>query len=145
MSTPTGLVLEQQAAAGTGAQSLLVDYVQLGTAYLVRALNDEGKLGMVTKAMLKDQACRLGRLVPSQVGAHQRDYWLMQQLELIKSAGLTIQTPRSQTRENNPYTEILCSQARPEDDPLDCLDIASLMGHIHVGTLSYSERRRLCP
>ena len=53
MSTPTELVLEQQAASGTAAQSLLVDYVQLGTAYLVRALNDEGKLGAVTKAILK--------------------------------------------------------------------------------------------
>lgn len=55
MSTPTGLVLEQQSACGAGAQSLLVDYVQLGTAYLVRALKDDGKLGAVTKAMLKAQ------------------------------------------------------------------------------------------
>ena len=49
-------VLEQQAASSTGVQSLLVDYVQLGTAYLVRALNDEGRLGAVTKAILKAQA-----------------------------------------------------------------------------------------
>ena len=49
-STPTALVLEQQVVSGTRAQSLLVDYMQLGTAYLVRALNDEGKLGAVSKS-----------------------------------------------------------------------------------------------
>ena len=85
MSTPTGLVLEQQAASGTAAQSLLVDYVQLGTAYLVRALNDEGKLGAVTKAILRAQATRLGRLTSSQVGAQQGIYRLMRQVKLIKS------------------------------------------------------------
>ena len=53
MSTATGLLLGQQSA---GAEFLLVGYVKLGTAYLVRALNDDGKLGAVTKAMLKAQA-----------------------------------------------------------------------------------------
>ena len=117
MSTPTGLVLEQQAASGTGAQSLLVDYVQLGVAYLVRALNDEGKLGVVTKAMLKTQAARLGRLTSSQVGAQQAKYRLMRQVELIKAAGVTIETPRSHTVKNDPYTEMLSRKARPEEDP----------------------------
>ena len=131
-STPTGLILEQQAASGTGAQSLLVDYVQLDTAYLVRAFNDEGKLGAVTKAILKAQAARLGRLTSSQVGAPQGKYRLMRQIELIKSAGVTINTPRSHTVKNDPYTEMLSRQAHPEEDPLDCLDIASLMSHIRV-------------
>ena len=132
MSTPTELVLEQQAASGTGAQSLLVDYVQLGTAYLVRALNDEGKLGSVTKAILKAQATRLGRLTSSQLGAQQGRYRLMRQIELIKSAGVTINTPRSHTVKNDPYTKMLSRKAHPEEDPLDCLDIASLMSHIRV-------------
>ena len=107
MSTPTGLVLEQQVASGTVAQSLLVDYAQLGTAYLVRALNDEGKLGVVTKAILKAQAARLGRLTASQVGAQQAKYSIMRQGELIKSAGVTIKTPRSHTVKNDPYTKCL--------------------------------------
>ena len=68
MLTATGLVLEQQSACSAGAQSLLVDYVQFGTAYLTRPLNDDGKLGAVTKAMLKAQASRLGRLKSSQIG-----------------------------------------------------------------------------
>ena len=103
MSSQTRLVLEQQAASGTGAQSLLVDYVQLGTAYLVRALNDEGKLGAVTKAILKAQATRLGRLTSSQVGAQQSKYRLMRQVELIKSARVTIMAPRSHTVKNDSY------------------------------------------
>ena len=85
MSTPIGPVLEQRAASGTKAQSLLVDYVQLGTAYLVRALNDEGKLGAVTTAILKAQVARLRRLTSSQVGAQQGIYRLMRQVKLIKS------------------------------------------------------------
>ena len=141
MSTPTGLVLEQQSACGAGAQSLLVDYVQLGTAYLVRALNDDGKLGAVTKAMLKAQASRLGRLKPSQIGHHESKYRLMRQLELVKSAGLTIKIPRSHTKDNDPYTEMLSRQANPEDDPLDCLDIASLVSHIHVDPKLLGEKR----
>ena len=141
MSTPTGLILEQRAASGTGAQSLLVDYLQLGTAYLVRALNDEGKLGVVTKALLKAQALRLGRLASSQVGAHQGKYRLMRQVELIKSAGVIIKTPRSHTIENDPYTEMLSRKACPEEDPLDCLDIASLMSHIRIDPKLIEERQ----
>ena len=56
LSTPTGLVLQEKEACGAGIESLLVDFVQLGTAYLVRALNDQGKLGTVTKAILNAQA-----------------------------------------------------------------------------------------
>ena len=141
MSTPTGLVLEQQIASGTGAQSLLVDYVQLGTAYLVRALNDEGKLGVFTKAILKAQAARLGRLTSSQVGAQQAKYRLMRQVELIKSAGVTIETPRSHTVKNDPYTEMLSRKACHEEDPLDCLDIASLMSHIRLDPKLIGERK----
>ena len=137
----TGLVLEQQVASGTGAQSLLVDYVQLGTAYLVRALNDEGKLGVVTKAILKAQAARLGRLTSSQVGAQQAKYRLMRQVELIKYAEVTIETPRSHTVKNDPYTEMLSRKACPEEDPLDCLDIASLMSHIHLDPKLIGERK----
>ena len=117
---------------------MLVDYVQLGTAYLVRALNDEGKLGAVTRAMLKAQAARLSRLKSFEIGPHQGKYRLMRQLELIKSAGVTIKTPRSHAKDNDPYTEMLSRHANPEDDPLDCLDIASLVSHamMHMLTLS---------
>ena len=106
--------------------------MQLGTAYLVRAWNDEGKLGAVTKATLKAQATRLGRMTSSQVGAQQGKYRLMRQIELIKSAAVTIKTPTSHTVKNDPYTKMLSRKAHSEEDPLDCLDIASLMSHIRV-------------
>ena len=141
MSTPTGLVLEQQNASGAGAQSLLVDYLQLGTAYLVRALNDEGSLGTITKAMLNAQAVRLGRLTSSQIGVYQRNYRLMRQLEMIKSAGMIVKAPRSHTTENDPYAELLSRQAQSEHDPLNCLDIASLMSHIRVDPKLLGEQR----
>ena len=64
----------------------------------------------------------------------------MRQVELVKSAGTTIKTPRSQ-KNNDPYTEMLSRQVTPEDDPLDCLDIASLVSHIHVDPKLLGEKR----
>ena len=65
----------------------------------------------------------------------------MRQVELIKSAGVTFKTPRSYTVKNHPYTEMLSRKARPEDYPLDCLDNASLMGHIRVDPKLIGERK----
>ena len=102
------------------------------------------RVGVVTKAILKAQAARLGRLTSSQVGAQQAKYRLMRQVKLIKSAGVTIETPRSHTVKNDPYTEMLSRKARPEEDPLDCLDIASLMSHIRLDPKLIGETKKLC-
>ena len=107
----------------------------------MRALNDEGKLGAVPKAILKAQAARLGRLTSSQVGNQQAKYRLMRQVELIKAAGVTIETPRSHRLKNDQYTEMLSRKARPEEEPLDCLDIASLMSHIRLDPKLIGERK----
>ena len=140
MSTPTGLVLEGS-ACGAGAESLMIDYVQLGAAYLIRALNDGGKLGTVTKAMLKAQASRLGRVRSTEVGAHQGSYRLMRQLEVIKSAGVQVNTPRSLSKEDDPYTRLI--SRKDNDDPLQCLDIASLMSHIKLDPKLMGEKKKV--
>ena len=103
MSTPTGLILEQKTASGAGTELLLIEYVQLSTAYLVRALNDGGRLGVITKAMLQAQAARLGRINTSQIGNLQRNYRLMRQLEHIRSTGIKIKTSSSTSQ----FTSVL--------------------------------------
>ena len=60
LATPTGLVLQQQRLFGAGIESLLIDYAQLSTAHLTRALNDTGKLGTITKNLMKMQHSHLG-------------------------------------------------------------------------------------
>ena len=45
-----------------GVTSLMVDYLQLTAAYLVRALNDKGPLGWTTRGMLQQQHTQLGGL-----------------------------------------------------------------------------------
>ena len=67
-------------------------------------VNDDGKLGAATKATLKAQVARLGRLTSSQVATQQGKHRLMRQVpvELIKSAGATIKTLRSHTSKNDP-------------------------------------------
>jgi hypothetical protein len=43
--TPNAMILEKVEHMGVGATSLMVDYLQKVTAYLTRALNDQGPLG----------------------------------------------------------------------------------------------------
>ena len=89
---------------------MLVDYVELGSAYLVRALNDEVKQSVLMNAMLKAQTSRVGRLKSCQIGSHQGKYRLMRQLESIQPADITIKTPK---KDNDPDTEMLSRQANP--------------------------------
>jgi hypothetical protein len=51
--TPNAMILEKVELMGIGATSLIVDYLQNGTAYLIRALNDQGPLGTFTRSKMK--------------------------------------------------------------------------------------------
>ena len=139
LSTPTWLVLQENEACGAGVESLLVDYVQLGTAYLVRALNDQGKLGIVTKAMLNAQAKQLGRVPTCQIGRYHSSYRLMRQLEMIKAAGLKVHAPANASDKRDAYEELL--SRKEDEDPLMFLDIASLMSHIKIDPKLIGEKK----
>jgi ribonuclease HI/exonuclease III len=59
-SFPThGLLLDTQ-SAGLGVISLVPDYVQVSTRCLVRGVNDDDRLGLVTKALLTIQRDKMG-------------------------------------------------------------------------------------
>ena len=45
---------------GMGISSLMTEYTQITAATLTRALNDKGKLGCITKALLQPQGAHLG-------------------------------------------------------------------------------------
>ena len=131
MSTPTKLILKQKTASGASTESLLIDYVQLNTVYLARALSDGGRLGVIITAMLQAQAARLGRISTSQIGNLQSNYRLMRQLELIKSTCIKIDTPSSTSQKENAYAYAKLISRDDGKNPLMCLDIASLQSHMH--------------
>ena len=101
ISTPNAMVFTETNHAGMGVQSLLVDYIQLNTAYLVRALNDEGPLGIISRALLQMQHQHLGGINPLRTKrANNRDTQeffqesrhchLALQLSLAKLGGLDV-------------------------------------------------------
>ena len=90
-SFPTAAIHLPQTAGGMGITSLMVDYVQVTTATLTRALNDTGRLGAVTRALIDLQHSRMGDLptgqMPRNATAH---YTAIRQLALLQHAGITI-------------------------------------------------------
>ena len=67
-----------------------IDYVQLSVAHLTRALNDPGKLGIITRALMQLQHDHLGMHNTAQMGKNANHYRLIKQLELASEAGLSI-------------------------------------------------------
>ena len=101
ISTPNAMVFTETNQAGMGVQSLLVDYIQLNTAYLVRALNDDGPLGIISRTLLQMQHQHLGGINPLRTKrANSRDSQeffqeskhchLALQLSLAKLGGLEV-------------------------------------------------------
>ena len=60
--TPNAKVHEDRCRGGLGVGSLLTDLVHITTSNLVKALNDKGPLGLVTKCLIETQQHSLGGL-----------------------------------------------------------------------------------
>ena len=93
VGTPSSMVLEEKQLGGMGVGSLAVDYAQLITANLVRALNDPGPLGNLTKAMLAFQHTHLGGLDTTRLPSATRTCHLMTQISIIAQAGIFLTAP----------------------------------------------------
>ena len=98
--TPNALILEKVEHMGVGATSLMVDYVQNVTAYLTRALNDEGPLGTFARGTLKQQLEFLGGMRTLEIHTVDRNllkltqhFHLANQRSLLRSANLDIEFP----------------------------------------------------
>lgn len=67
-SFPTAALLSDPGEGGLGIGSLMADYVQLNCAGLTKALNDTGRLGRITQALLETQLTRTSNhLIPEQL------------------------------------------------------------------------------
>jgi hypothetical protein len=57
---PNAAIHSPTSEAGLGISSLMMEYTQITTATLTRAMNDQGKLGHITRALLPTQSRCLG-------------------------------------------------------------------------------------
>ena len=96
-STPTAMVLEDRGRGGMGLTSLSVTYAQAVAQHMVAALNDEGSLGMITRALLQLQNDIIGSAIEAKqnriTARHTAHYHLARQMAVIKEAGIQIATP----------------------------------------------------
>ena len=65
-STPTTAILARETEGGLGLESLRVEYAHETSASLTRALNDTGRLGLVTRALAKLALADLAGIAPDE-------------------------------------------------------------------------------
>ncbi|GAB4813564.1 hypothetical protein N2152v2_000610 [Parachlorella kessleri] len=87
---PNAMIHEDRDKAGVGVTSMLTDYVQGSAAALTRALNDQGKLGAVTRALLPRQLQLAGHRLTLETANKLRYCRLARIATLIKRSGLTL-------------------------------------------------------
>ena len=89
---PTAALRLPHEEAGMDMPSLQLDYLQVTTATLTRALNDKGTLGTTTHALLHLQHQRLQELDPHQLPRQATRYLtIMRQLHILKQADVQLQ------------------------------------------------------
>lgn len=86
---------------GLGVGSLLPTYVQRSARALVLALNDPGRLGVVTRALLKLQHTTAGPESMQRLAGASCFYITLKQLAVAQSQGITV------TEQGAPYTPAL--------------------------------------
>lgn len=139
LATPTGLVLQQQRLFGAGIESLLIDYAQLGTAHLTRALNDTGKLGTITKHLMQLQHEHLGLHHTWQMGKNANHYRIMKQLELASEAGLRIRPIVRQDSSPSTGNDNIFSRMDLPRPPH--LNFTSLVNNLHADPWMLGEKK----
>ena len=117
---PNAMVHEDRDKAGMGITSMLTDYVQGSAAILTRALNDQGKLGAVTRALLPRQLQLAGHRLTLETANKLRYCRLARIATLIKRSGLTLvhsygtDTQTALGEEKNALAELLASAPASE-------------------------------
>jgi ribonuclease HI len=87
-STPTAMVHEDVESFGLGCASLAAIYAQNNATALLEALRDEGKMGVITRAVLQQQLEYLGSSVDSP--KHSKHMMRARQLAIVTNSGLEI-------------------------------------------------------
>ena len=98
-STPTTMVFEDRERAGMGLTSLSATYAEAITQNMIAALNDEGTLGKVTRALLQLQNNIIGSAIEGKQGKiaarPTTQNHLARQMAVIKQADIHIQPPEN--------------------------------------------------
>jgi hypothetical protein len=101
ISTPNAAIHSHIEDAGMGITSLMVEYLQITTATITRGMNNKGKLGATTLALLMKQCEMLGDLPPDQIPAEATRYsTVARQFHMLKTANIRIYQG-----EENPHTQ----------------------------------------
>jgi hypothetical protein len=83
-----------------GITSLLVDYLQISASTIIRGLNNTGKLGATTKALLHKQCEMLGDLPPDQLPTAATRYsTVARQYHMMKAASMEIRRAEGEKEE----------------------------------------------
>jgi hypothetical protein len=100
-SFPTSATLLDRECCGLGAYSLTLEYAQISTARLVRALEDKGMLGNVTKRLLDLQRDKMGGAPVEEMEAGEARFCtLLRQLAIMNrhEIKLTIANTKEETQ-----------------------------------------------
>jgi ribonuclease HI len=97
-STATVALLLPKEQSGMGIKSLWCDYVNRSIQNLTNCLNDTGRLGTVTRAILQLQNKQTGDLVLHLGPKQARFLTALRQLALCAQADLTLQDPKGHIR-----------------------------------------------
>jgi hypothetical protein len=91
-SAPTAAILLPHTHMGLGLGSLMTDYVQRCADMLVRSLNDDGRLGAVTGALMSIQQHLAGTHATNlqQLAKHLRHYTSLKQIALSEQYGISL-------------------------------------------------------
>ena len=137
----TSGILRAQDEAGLGVVSLSVDYAQISTFHLVNALRDNGRLGLVTKALLRTQIKTMGGAPVEYLSTEAARYCTaLRQLAIINQHehDITIDGELfSQTPPGGPTASIwkLTNLLRANLVPADILACLHELGVQHLGQL----------
>lgn len=78
------------AKGGIGVHSLQQDYIQAAVRNLTTVLNDNGRLGVTTKALFEQQRSRLADTPASRLHLGWNQSTTMRQLQVMQAAGITL-------------------------------------------------------
>ena len=90
-SFPTRALHLPKTEAGLGVPSLLTEYTQITATALTQSMNDQGHLGILTRALLDKSTSTMTTLDPLSLSSKQLKYMsLARQLEIIKKSDIII-------------------------------------------------------
>ena len=84
-AVPNGMVHEDRDMGGLGVTSLLTDYAHCTAALLTQALNDKGRLGAVTRALIPLQVQSAGHELTHEMASTLRYSRLVRSLTMLKA------------------------------------------------------------